>query len=84
MFIMNSLFYLLLSTLLAIYIGYTLQPVPHVLDNRFKESQLFKLVTISGFIYVNLLGMRHTTTNAVTSVGLAAALLAAFEVARKL
>ncbi len=81
---MDKLLHLLLSTVLAVYIGYTLQPVPRVLDNRFKASQLFKLLTISGFIYVNLLGMRYTKQNVATSVGLGAVVLVGFELARKL
>ena len=77
-----SLLRMLLSTLLAVYIGYTLQPVPRVLDRLFKESQLFKLFAVSGFILVNVLGMTLTTTNVLTSVGLGAVLLAGFEYAR--
>lgn len=79
-----TLFKLLLSTFFAVYIGYTLQPVPSAIDRLFKESQLFKLLSISGFILVNLLGMKLTLSNVVTSVGLSAVLLSGFEYARKL
>ena len=78
-----TLFKLLLSTFFAVYIGYTLQPVPRALDILFKESQIFKFLIISCFIFVNLLGMNFSITNVLTSVVLAAILIAGFEYARK-
>ena len=74
---------LLLSTFFGVYLGYTLQPVPRVIDVLFRESQIFKFLIMSCFIFVNLLGMEFSITNVLTSVVLAAILIAGFEYARK-
>jgi hypothetical protein len=74
---------LLLSTFFGVYLGYTLQPVPRVIDVLFRESQIFKFLIMSCFIFVNLLGMEFSIMNVITSVVLSAILLAGFEYARK-
>jgi hypothetical protein len=64
----------------AAYIGYTLQPVPKVLDNLFKTSQLFKLVCITVFL-LNVMG-KLTVDTVTTALVSASIVLALFEYLR--
>jgi hypothetical protein len=75
---------LLLGAVLAVYVGYALQPMPRVLNTMFQSSQLFKLAVVAGFILVNLLGASLKLENIVASVALAAVILSGFEYARTL
>jgi hypothetical protein len=66
----------------AVYVGYTLQPVPKVLDNLFKTSRVFKLACIVVFL-MNVMG--KLTVNAfLVSLIVALVVLALFEYLRTL
>ena len=65
----------------AVYGGYTLMPVPPVLNNLFNTSQLFKLLVLVSII-ANTIG-ELSIKSITTSLVLASLLLAFFEYLRK-
>jgi hypothetical protein len=65
----------------AAFVGYTLQPLPIVLENLFKTSYLFKLLVITVFI-LNVMG-KLSLDRALTALLTSAIVLAIFEVVRR-
>jgi hypothetical protein len=64
----------------AVYVGYTLQPIPKVLDNLFKTSQVFKLVCVVVFL-LNVMG-KLTVNALLVALVAAVVVLSLFEYLR--
>lgn len=77
-------FNFLMMTLAAIFAGYTLQPMPRVLDQPLKESLPLKMAILMTFVLFNLSGGNINAENAVVAVVISAVVLAAFEYLRRL
>ena len=64
----------------AVFGGYTLMPIPPVLEGLFKTSQLFKLLVLS-VIMTNTIG-QFDLVGVVTAVAIAVVVLVLFEYLR--
>ncbi len=64
----------------AVFGGYTLSPIPPVLDGLFKTSQMFKLLVLS-VIMINTIG-QFDLVGVTTAVVIAAVVLVLFEYLR--
>lgn len=65
----------------AVAIGYTLQPIPKVLEDLFKGSQGFKFAWVTIFI-LNVMG-KLNMTNVITALVVSAVVLSLFEYLRR-
>jgi hypothetical protein len=65
----------------AVAIGYTLQPIPKVLDDLFRSSQTFKLVWMVIFL-LNVMG-KLNLVSVLTALVVSVVVLSLFEMLRK-
>ena len=66
----------------AVFGGYTLMPIPRILENLFKNYQMFKLLVLT-VIMINTMG-QLTIVNVLVALAIATVTLALFEFLRTL